>query len=233
MDGEKVLWLVIFFIPFIIAICFTCGEILKVLIEVINDSLSDTFAINKIKIYNNGKKRNIKIKLKNVDIDTRRHIVGYIYNKLNDISWKIECQPDKSLRNELRGIYEKYTPYIYEIKEGLEAWNKDYNQARKRDILYDSEKRQAELSERIIMEINKISPVIDKLSSEIDAYIQKTELEIEEMEQIEQELSPKRDYFSKIDQMKEMDISFLCDKYDDEEKAGKKKKKKKKQTEKR
>lgn len=83
------------------------------------------------------------------------------------------------------------------------------------------------------MEINKISPVIDKLSSEIDAYIQKTELEIEEMEQIEQELSPKRDYFSKIDQMKEMDISFLCDKYDDEEKAGKKKKKKKKQTEKR
>lgn len=233
MDGEKVLWIVIFFIPFIIAICFTCFEILKVLIEVINDSLSDTFAINKIKIYNNGKKRNIKVKLKNVDIDTRRHIVGYIYNKLNDISWKIECQPDKSLRDELRRIYEKYTPYIYEIKEGLEAWNKDYNQARKRDILYDSEKRQAELSERIILEINKISPVIDKLSSEIDACIQKTELEIEEMEQIEQELSPKKDYFSKIDQMKEMDISFLCDKYDDEEKAGRKKKKKKKQTEKR
>ena len=134
--------------------------------------------------------------------------MGYIYNKFNDISWKIECQSDKSLRDELRRIYEKYTPYIYEIKEGLEAWNKDYNQARKRDILYDSEKRQAELSERIILEIKKISPIIDKLSSEIDAYVQKTELEIEEMEHIEQELTPKRDYFSKIDQMKEMSCMF-------------------------
>ena len=74
-------------------------------------------AINKIKIYKNGKKRNIKVKLKNVDIDTRRHIVGYIYNKFNDISWKIECQSDKSLRDELRRIYEKYQPLIGTVVE--------------------------------------------------------------------------------------------------------------------
>ena len=65
--------------------------------------------------------------------------------------------------------------------------------------------------------ITNLDPIKYKLEDEVDDYIYKKELEKKDEEYIKHELfkkkTSKKNYFESVDQMKDMDVKFIMDKY--------------------
>lgn len=172
---------------------------------------------SKIPIYKNGKKKLVWIKVYKIKDFAGDFISENVNDRLNSIYLKIESQ-NRVVRKGLKKIYEGYNPYIFEIKKGIDNWKSDYKEAEKIDRKgsgYNITKSVA--TEEIISQIEKIIPIIDKLEDEVDDYIYKKELEKKDEEYIKHELfkrkTSKKNYFESVDQMKDMDVKFIMDKY--------------------
>lgn len=172
---------------------------------------------SKIPIYKNGRRKFIWIKVYKIEDLAGDFILKNVNNRLKSIYLKIKSQ-NRVIRKGLKEIYEEYNPYIFEIKKGIDNWKSDYKEAEKLDRKgnnYNITKNVA--TEEITSQIEKIIPIIDKLEDEVDDYIYKKELEKKDEEYIKHELfkkkTSKKNYFESVDQMKDMDVKFIMDKY--------------------